>query len=168
MHLRKIQSRKWRCPTRSLIRELQSAATLALNEENWPTIKQTISSAGQFAGTLLNHLGYKIDREYHDQKVNRIGAIPSELDMHLESLQNGQLRKTDLEELAHELRMAAFLSLIPQHPQFAAGLWEISLAFRRFVLRWAKSNPKKDEVISAVRDIRDRLSLLVAKYGSSP
>jgi hypothetical protein len=151
---------------RKLIRDLDKAATLALNEENWPTIKQIISSAGEFAGMLLHLLGYKIDQSYHDQSVSSVVEMPSELDSHIESLQNGQLRKTDLEALAHDLRMIAFLPLIPQHPQFAAGLKEISLDFRQLVLRWAKNHPKKDDAISAIQDIRDRLVQVIDKYGS--
>jgi hypothetical protein len=151
----------------NLIRKLQSAATPVLNEENWPTVKQIISSAGELAGMLLGLLGYEIDKGSHDQALNSVVAMPSKLDNHIESLQNAQLRKTDLEELAHDLRMTAFLSLLPQHPGFAAGLKEISLDFRRLVLRWAKNNPGKDEAISAVRNIRDRLSQLATKYGDS-
>jgi hypothetical protein len=154
--------------TRDLSRKLQIAATLALNEDNWPAIKQTISSAGELARTLLILLGYKIHRETHDQAINRLGMMPSELDMHVESLQTGQLRISDLDALALEMRMSAFWSLIPQHPQFAAGLSEISLAFRRLVLRWAKNVPKKDEAVSSLRDVRDRLSQLMAKYGPPP
>ena len=60
----------------------------------------------------------------------------------------------------------AFKSLVPQHPQFAAGLKEISLDLRRHVLRWAKNTPRKDETIGAVRDIRERLTQLIDKYGS--
>lgn len=153
--------------TANLIRKLEGATTLALNDDNWPTIKQTISSTGELGGLLLGLLGYKIDGEYHDQVVNRLSAMPSELNMHVESLQTGEFRNAELVTLAHEMRMSAFLKLIPQHPQFATGLSEISLDFRRLVLRWAKNKPKKDEAISAVRDVRDRLSQLVVKYSPS-
>lgn len=92
--------------------------------------------------------------------------MPAELDGHLEKLQDDQFHRPDLEKLAHELRIMAFKSLVPQHPQFTAGLQEISLDLRRHVLRWAKNTPKKDEAIGAVRDIRERLAQLIDKYGS--
>ena len=94
--------------------------------------------------------------------------MPADLDGHIESLRNGQLRRVDLEELAHDLRMIAFNPLIPQQPQFADGLMEISLDFRRHVLRWAKATPKNKDAIGAVRDIRERLSQLLAKYAPRP
>ena len=157
-----VQSMAWK-----LIRDLNSAATLALNEENWPRIKQIITSSGEFAGMLLHLLGYKIDQEYHDRSLRSVVEMPSELDSHIVFL---QLRKTDLvdlETLAHDLRMTAFLSLIPQHPQFATGLDEISLDFRRLVLRWVRETPRSDEAIHAVRDIRARLARLIDKYGGA-
>jgi hypothetical protein len=61
----------------------------------------------------------------------------------------------------------AFKSLVPQYPQFTAGLKEISLDLRRHDLRWAKNAPRKDEAIGAVQDIRERLAQLIDKYGSS-
>jgi hypothetical protein len=147
-----------------IIRNLENASALALNEENWPTIKQHISSAGSGASLIHHLLGYKIDQVYHDELVRRATAMPAELDRHLESLQNDQLRRLDLENLAHELRMMAFKTLIPQHPQFAAGLKGISLHLRQHVLQWAKNTPNKDEAISIVWDIRERLAQLLDKY----
>ena len=91
--------------------------------------------------------------------------MPAELDGHLEKLQDDQFHRSDLEKLAHELRTMAFKSLVPQHPQFDAGLKEISLDLRRHVLRWAKNTPKKDEAICIVRDIRERFVLLLDEYG---
>ena len=62
--------------------------------------------------------------------------------------------------------LMAFNSLVPQHPQFAAGLKEISLHLRQHVLRWAKSTPKKDEAVDSIRDIGERLAQLIDKYSS--
>jgi hypothetical protein len=153
--------------TSHLISNLESAAILALNEENWPVIKQLIASAGNDASLIHGLLKYKTSQMYHDDLVRRIAAMPAELDEHIEGLQTGQLRRLDLEDLAYELRKLAFKSLAPQHPQFAIGLKEISLDFRQHVLRWAKNTPRKDEAISAVQDIRKRLGQLIDKYGLS-
>jgi len=155
----KHQNLAWR-----LVRDFRHAATLTLNEGNWPRIQQIVSSTELFAGMLLQVLFSGIDKECHGQQINNLARVPSQLDSHLESLQNGQLRMTDLDELSYDLRMAAFLPLIPQHPEFAAGLDRISLDFRQLALRWTKSNPKKEEAIAAIQDIRDRLALLIAKY----
>jgi hypothetical protein len=148
-----------------LISDLQTAATMALNEENWPTIKQRISAAGSYVGSIHHLLGYQIEQGYHDELVRKVAAMPAQLDEHLLGLENSQPPSLDLESLAHELRLAAFKPLIPQHPRFATGLKEISLDLRRHVLRWAKNTRNKDEAIRAVRDIRERLSELIAKYG---
>jgi len=116
---------------------------------------------------LITHFRkFEIDPSYHDQLVRRVVAMPAELDGHLERLQNNSFHRLDLEKLAYELRIMAFNSLVPQHPRFAAGLKEISLDWRRHVLRWAKNTPKKDEAMSAVRDVRERLAQLIDKYGS--
>jgi chromosome segregation ATPase len=117
---------------------------------------------------LITHFhGFKIGPGYHEELVRRAAAMPAELDGHLEKLQNDQFQRRDLEKLAHELRTMAFKSLVPQYPQFTAGLKEISLDLRRHVLRWAKNAPRKDEAIGAVQDIRERLAQLIDKYGSS-
>ena len=149
-----------------IISSLESATTLALNEENWPEIKGHISSAMSTIFLITHFHGFKLDPGYHDELVRRTAAMPAELDGHIERLQNDQFHRSDLEKLAHELRTMAFNSLVPQHPQFAAGLKEISLDLRRHVLRWAKNTPKKDEAICAVRDIRERLAQLIDKYRS--
>ncbi len=148
-----------------IIRSLESATTLALNEENWPQIKGHISSAMSTIFLITHFHRFKIDPSYHDESVRKVAATPAELDGHLEKLQNHSFHRPDLEKLAHELRTMAFMSLVPQTPQFAAGLKEISLDLRRHVLRWAKNTPKKDEAIGAVRDIRERLAQLIDKYG---
>jgi hypothetical protein len=149
-----------------IISSLENATTLALNEENWPEIKRHISSAMSTIFLITHFHEFKIDPGYHDELVRRAAAMPAELDGHLEKLQNDQFHRRDLEKLAHELRTMAFKSLVPQHPQFAAGLKEISLDLRRHVLRWAKNTPRKDEAIGAVQDIRERLAQLIDKYGS--
>lgn len=145
---------------------LESATTLTLNEENWPEIKGHISSAMSSIFLITHFHKFKIDQGYHNELVRRSGAMPAELDGHLEKLQDDQFHRSDLEKLAHELRTMAFKSLVPQHPQFDAGLKEISLDLRRHVLRWAKKTPRKDEAIGAVQDIRERLARLIDKYGS--
>lgn len=91
--------------------------------------------------------------------------MPTELDRHLEELKNDQFHRGDLEKLSHELRTKAFLSLVPQNPQFADGLKEVSLDLRQYVLRWAKNTPKKDEAISTLHDVRERLAQLIDNYG---
>ena len=149
-----------------IINSLESATTLALNEENWPAIKEHISSAMSTIFLITHFRKFEIDPSYHDQLVRRVVAMPAELDGHLERLQNNSFHRLDLEKLAYELRIMAFNSLVPQHPRFAAGLKEISLDWRRHVLRWAKNTPKKDEAMSAVRDVRERLAQLIDKYGS--
>ena len=149
-----------------IIDSLESAATLALNEENWPTIKEHISSAANTIGLILHFRRFKLDQSSHDELVRRAAAMPAELDGHRESLQNGQFRRLDLENLAHELRTMAFYPLIRQHPQFVVKLEEISLHLRQHVLGWAKNTPKKDEAIDAIRDIGERLAQLIDKYGS--
>lgn len=148
----------------NLISDLESAATLALNEDNWFTIKQLISSTASDANFIHSHIGYKPDRSYHDESVKKIAAVPGKLDEHVKSLQNGQLRRVDLENLSYELRRLAFMSLVPQHPQFSAGLKEISLDLRHNVLRWAKNTPKKDEAIGIVQNINERLVQLIEKF----
>ena len=150
---------------RLIIRDLEKAATLAINEENWPTITQMISSKGELAGLLLDGLGYKIDQGYHDQSVRSLTEIASKLDSQIDNLQRGQFSLRDFETMSMDLRKAAFLPLNPQHPQFAAVLMDISLDFRRHFLQWMKNNPNMDEAIGAVRDVRDRLVKLIAKYG---
>jgi len=57
------------------------------------------------------------------------------------------------------------MPLIPQHPQFAVLMKEISLDFRRIFLRLGKKNLKNDEAIVALRDVRSRLWDLITKYG---
>jgi len=153
--------------TVQVMRKMESAATLACNDENWPTIEQTVSSAGSLAGLILSYLGYKIEKGYHDLSVSSVVSTPSKLDAEIQNLlQNGELRKSELERITVDLRKVALMPLIPEHPPFATGLNEISLDFRRLFLRWWKNDPTKDDAISALRDIRDRLSLLVAKYAS--
>ena len=148
-----------------IISSLESATTLTLNEENWPEIKGHISSAMSTIFLITHFHTFKIDQDYHDELVRRAAAMPAELDGHLEKLQDDQFRRSDLEKLAHELRTMAFKPLVLQHPQFDAGLKEISLDLRRHVLRWANNTPKNDEAISIVRDIRERLAQLLDKYG---
>jgi hypothetical protein len=149
-----------------IISSLESATMLALKEENWPEIKGHISSAMSTIFLITQFHRFKIDPGYHDELVRRAAAMPAELDRHLEKLQSDQFHRPDLEKLAYELRLMAFKPLVPQHPQFAAGLQEISLDLRRHVLRWAKNTPNKDEAINAVRNIRERLAQLIDKYGS--
>jgi hypothetical protein len=148
-----------------LIHRLETAARLAFNQENWPTIKGFISDAGFRAEVIQSRLGFTLDQGSHDESVRRVATMPAELDAHLEGLSNGQLRKSDLEALSDELRRMAFRALIPQHPQYSAGLAEISLDLRRHALRWFKNTPTADEASAAVKDIRERLSSLIAKYG---
>lgn len=148
-----------------IISSLENAATLVLNDENWPEIKGHISSAMSTIFLVTHFHPFKIDQNYHDELVRRAAAMPAELDGHLEKLQDDQFHRSDLEKLAHELRSMAFKSLVPQHPQFDAGLKEISLDLRRHVLRWAKNTPEKEEAISMVLDIRERLAQLLDKYG---
>jgi hypothetical protein len=150
-----------------IISSLESATSLVLNEENWSEIKGHISSAMSTIFLITHFHGFKIGPGYHDELVRRAAAMPAELDGHLEKLQNDQFQRRDLEKLAHELRTMAFKSLVPQYPQFTAGLKEISLDLRRHVLRWAKNAPRKDEAIGAVQDIRERLAQLIDKYGAS-
>lgn len=147
-----------------IINSLENATTMILNEENWPKIKNHITSATNSINLILHFHRMRIDPNYHDELVKRIATIPAELDGHLEKLQNGDLLRFDLEKLAHELRSMAFKSLVPQHPQFAIELKDISLDFRRYVLQWAKDTPKKVEAIEAVSDIRERLAQLINKY----
>ena len=148
-----------------LIRRLGIAVRLAFNEENWPTIKEHIKDAGFRAGVIQSRLAYTLDQGSHGESVRRVATIPAELDAHLESLSNSQPRKSDLEVLSHDLRKLALQTLIPEHPQFSAGLAAISLDLRRHVLRWAKNDPTADERSTAVKDIRDQVSRLIAKYG---
>ncbi len=147
-----------------IIHSLENAATLTLNDENWPDIKGHISSAMSTISLITNFHNVKIDQDYHDELVRRVAAAPVELDGHLEDLRDDQFLRSDLEKLAHALRTMAFKSLVPQHPQFDVGLKKISLDLRRHVLRWAKNTPNKDEAISIVRDIRKRLAQLIDKY----
>ena len=149
-----------------MIESLKSATTLTLNEEGWPQIKRHISSAANTIWLITHFYPFQIDPNYHNELVKRVTAMPIELDEHLARLQKDQFHRPDLEQLAHGLRMIAFKPLVPQHPQFEAGLKEISLDLRRYVLRWAKDAPKKDEAIDAVQDIRDRLTQLIDKYVS--
>jgi hypothetical protein len=149
-----------------IISSLESATTLALNKENWLEIKGHILSAMSTIFLITDFHRFKIAPGYHEELVRRAAAMPAELDGHLEKLQDDQFHRRDLEKLSHELRTMAFKSLVPQHPQFAAGLKEISLDLRRHVLQWAKNTPQKDEAIGAVRDIRERLAQLIDKYGS--
>ena len=150
--------------TSTFIGDLETAATRELNEENWPTIKQLILSVGRDAGKIADLCGYKLDQKWHDKLVRRVAAIPAELDEYLERLQNDQSHGDDLKKLAHELRMIAFHSLVPEHPQFAARLKDISLNLRRHVLWSAKNTPRKAVATSAVQDIREQLAQLIAKY----
>ncbi|MCB9078558.1 MAG: hypothetical protein H6631_13240 [Anaerolineaceae bacterium] len=150
-----------------IIGSLESAATIVLNEENWPKIKDHISSAANTINIILHFQRIKIDPSYHDELVRRTAAIPAELDEYLENLQNGELHRLDLEKLAHELRLIAFKPLVPQHPHFTVELKEISLDFRLNILRWAKNTPKNVEAIEVVKDIRGRLAQLISKYGLS-
>jgi hypothetical protein len=147
-----------------LIRRLGIAVRLAFNEENWPTIKEHIKDAGFRAGVIQSRLAYTLDQGSHGESVRRVATIPAELDAHLESLSNSQPRKSDLEVLSHDLRILALQTLIPEHPQFSSGLAAISLDLRRHVLRWAKNDPAADERSTAVKDVRDQLSRLIAKY----
>lgn len=147
-----------------MISSLEKATTLALNEENWQEIKGHISSAKNTIWLITHFHPFKIAQDYHDELVRRVVGTPVELDRHLAKLQNDQFARTDLENLARELRKIAFNHLVPQHPQFTTELNEISLDLRRFVLRWAKDTPKKDETIVAVKGIRERLGQLIDKY----
>jgi len=149
-----------------IVHRFTRAATLDLNHENWPRIKELILSADLFARTLLDYFfrGSKLDPGFHDQLVGDILKIRSDLDGHIQRLQNGELCNADLEKVSHRLRMTAFWPRVPQRPQFAAELDQISLDFRRLIIRWAKSEPKKDEQIAALAGIRDRIAQLIAKY----
>jgi len=150
---------------RSIISKLRNAGTLTFNKENWPGIAGLISDAGDFASIFIHNLvGYKVDRQHHDQLVDRVMRIPTELDGHLESLQNFELRVLDLQNLSYELRTIAFKALIPQHPQFTNRLLEISLAFRQHILRWKKNAPRREEASNALREIRDSLTTLNSQY----
>ena len=154
-------------PANYIIRSIEAATTLELNEENWPEIKRCISSVAMSAQRIDHVCRLEPDQHSHDELVRRARAMPTELDGHVENLQNGQYHWLDLEKLSIELRKLAFSSLVPQHPQFVARLDEISLNLRRHVLRWAKDTPKKDEAIGAIRDIREQLAQLIDKYGLS-
>lgn len=149
-----------------IISSLEIANTLTLNDENWPKIKENISSAANTIDLILHFHRFKMDQNYHDNLVRRVAAMPSELDEHLENLENDKFQRKELEILAHELRTMAFKSLVPQNPQFDSGLKEISIDLRRHVLRCAKNTPKKEDAISSVRDIRERLAKLIDMYSS--
>ncbi len=149
-----------------IISSLEIANTLTLNDENWPKIKENISSAANTIDLILYFNKFKINQNYHDNLVRRAAAMLLELDEHLERIQKDKFQRNELEILALELRTMAFKSLVPQNPQFDSGLKEISLDLRLHVLRWAKNTPKKEDAISAVRDIRERLTKLIDKYGS--
>ncbi len=149
-----------------IISSLESANTLTLNKENWPKIKEHISSAGNTINLITSFHSFKIDQSFHDKLVRRAATMPAELDEHLESLQNDNFQRNKLEILSHELRTMAFKPLVPQHPQFVAGLKQISLDLRRYILRWAKNTPKNEDAINAVRDIREQLVKLIDKYVS--
>lgn len=150
-----------------IARDLDTSVTLALNEENWPTIQKQVISAADHAALVLRLLDFKMDQSSHDEFVDRLAKFPALLNEHIESVQNGQLRLPDLEELSHELRMMGFAELMPQHPQFGVTLDTISLDLRRLVLQWTKNKPKSDEAETAIRAIRDRLSALIATYAST-
>src|SRR5262249_14399333 len=88
-----------------IIRDLENASGIELDEENWPTINQLIRSAGDKASMILRLLGHKIDQQCRDRLLTRVAAMPAELEAHLESLQNTPGPNRDLDMLSRELRM---------------------------------------------------------------
>lgn len=151
-----------------IIDSLEQATTLALNKENWPSIKEHISSAGNTVGLILHFQKFRIDPDYHDELVGILVKIPEKLAEHLNNIQKDEFNRFDLEMLAYELRKISFKQVVPQHPQYSVGLREISLDFRRYVLRWARHTPDKTELIDSISDIRERLIKLNDKYNLLP
>lgn len=152
----------------NLVADMEKANLLELNDENWPKIKQLVSSSGVDAMFIQDLVGYKIDNESHENLLREIRDIFSELGKHIDYLQDGQYHRLDLEMAGNKLRDISFANLIPQHPGFSDGLNEISLDLRKRVLKWAKNNPKKDEAIAVLKDIRNRLGELLDRYAPLP
>lgn len=151
-----------------LTRNMESASTLQLTEENWPAIKSHVASAGHNAELILRLINYKYEQASHDQSVAWVVAMPALIDQWLANVESETLRVTDLDRLSHKLRRMAFNSLLPQHPKFGAGLSEISLDFRRHFLHLAKNEQTPNEAMDHFRDIRARLSQLIANYSPLP
>jgi hypothetical protein len=151
----------------SIIKELNSAAIVAFNSENWHKIKMHISNAGSRTGFLLDNLDLNLDQQYHDQAVDMVVATPMELESHIESLYEETLKGTELDLLSQVLRFNSFLPLIPEHPQFVIVLREISRDLRHLVLRWSKDKPKTIDMIDNLQRIRNQLLELCIKYTPS-
>lgn len=109
-------------------------------------------------------LRYEISPDYRDELVDRIKGILTDLDGHVSSTEGGQLRITDLEVLAEDLRLMPSSFLVPQHPQFAVEFDEITKNLRSEWLSWLSASPSKEQAVGALKNARDRLKSELDNY----
>jgi hypothetical protein len=100
--------------------------------------------------------------------------MPATLRTAVDQSEDGEPPVEVIEQLSLDLRSKAFMSLQPAHSQFKNALDDISLEFRRQVLRRRRNSLKKEDYVVACEAVGDRLSELIEKYlsqsdeGSNP
>lgn len=143
----------------NMSRKMSTAAELALNEENWPRVKESVRTAGELARFLRGQMALKLDEAAHDECIDKIRSVPARLND-----QSRTLQMQELEKLSVDFRKWSLFPILPDHPGFSAGMGEISLALRKCFLRWLMDEPLKQDVQDSLADISHQLSQLVEKY----
>jgi hypothetical protein len=151
----------------NMLLKMEAASRASMNEENWSGIRQQVQSAGELAGFVNSRLTLRCDSQTHDRLLDKIRAMPVQLNQQAEAILSRQgFDIRTLEDLTKSLRDSVFMSVLPEHPGFTGALNPLSLEMRRYFLGKVKTNPVQmgKEDAAVLKDFGNRLIEIVAKY----
>ena len=163
--IQKIENRAVVINTASAIAEqLSTACKLVLNEENWPSIQQLVSSSGEKVKLIDLVWSPKLDDESHAKTLDQLRIIPSKIDELIASLPVETNCGGEIENFTIEFRRMACHRLLEEHPLFIGQLRSISIDCRKLVLEAVKQPKTRDEVAARLKSLRDTVQQLLVKY----